>query len=98
MLYFVYLEDIPDNTHIRESLLGKHMAHVADYIECIKLGGPLMRADGNTQAGGVLLIEADSEQAVRDIIEADPYFMAGLWPEVRIHAFKEIINAWKPEI
>ena len=95
MLYFVHLEDIKDNVSIREPLLEAHMKHIGAYIERIKLAGPLMRADGNTQAGGVLLIEAESEEEVRAIVDADPYFQAGLWPEVRIHAFKEIINAWQ---
>ena len=94
MLYFVYLEDIEDNAEIRKPLLEAHMKHIGAYIKRIKLAGPLMRADGNSQAGGILLIEAQSEEEVRTIVEADPYFQAGLWPEVRIHAFKEIINAW----
>jgi uncharacterized protein YciI len=30
------------------------------------------------------------------MVEADPYYRAGLWDEVRIHAFREIINGWRP--
>ncbi len=95
MLYLVYLEDIDNNAPIRGPLLEEHMAHIGAYVDRINLAGPIMRPDGESQAGGVLLIEADSEQDVRSIVEADPYFEAGLWPVVRIHAFKEIINAWK---
>lgn len=96
MLYLVYLEDIDDNAGIRESRLDEHMAHIGAYIDRIRLAGPLLRADGQRQAGGIVLIEANSANEVRDIVHADPYFKAGLWPEIRIHAFKEIINAWKP--
>lgn len=95
MLYFVYLEDVPDNTAIREPLLEAHMSHIGAHLERIRLAGPLMRADGTRPAGGVLLIEADSEQEVRRIIQDDPYCKAGLWPEVRVHAFKDVINGWK---
>lgn len=95
MLYLAYLEDIEDNAPIRSPLLDEHMTHIGAYIDRIKLAGPIMRPDGESQAGGVLLLEADSEQEVRAIIEADPYYKAGLWPVVRIHAFKEIINAWQ---
>jgi uncharacterized protein YciI len=95
MLYFVYLEDIEDNARIREPLLEQHMQHIGAYIEHIKLAGPLMRADDSGQAGGVLLVEADTEQEVRDMVGSDPYFKAGLWPAVRIHPFREIINCWK---
>lgn len=96
MLYFVYLEDVEDNARIREPLLAEHMKHIGAYISRIKLSGPLMRADGSRQAGGIILVEADSEQEVRAMVNADPYFKAGLWPEVRIHAYKDIINVWKP--
>jgi uncharacterized protein YciI len=94
MLYLIYLEDITDNAAIRNPLLEQHMAHIGAYIERIRLAGPIMRPGGASQAGGVMLIEAESEQEVRAIIEADPYYKAGLWPEVRINAFKEIINTW----
>jgi len=95
MLFLVYLEDIEDNAPIRRSLLDQHMKHIGGHVGSIRLGGPLMRADGKTQAGGILLIEAESVDQVRGIIDADPYYQAGLWPEVRIHEFREIINGWK---
>ncbi|MCB1596872.1 MAG: YciI family protein [Gammaproteobacteria bacterium] len=95
MLYLVYLEDIADNMPIRKPLLNAHMAHMGTHAEAIRLGGPIMRDDGSAPAGGVLLIEAQSKQEVIDIIDADPYKQAGLWPQIRIHAFKDLINTWK---
>ncbi|MCE7904071.1 MAG: YciI family protein [Gammaproteobacteria bacterium PRO9] len=95
MLYLVYLEDVPDNLRIRKPLLEQHMAHMAAHADAVKLGGPLMRDDGSAPAGGVLVIEAESPQAVREIINADPYCKAGLWPTIRIHAFRDLINTWK---
>jgi len=95
MLYFVYLEDIADNAGIRAELLDQHMQHIGAFTDRIKLGGPVMRADGEAQAGGILVLEADSEAAVRDMINADPYFKAGLWQAIKIHPFKEILNGWK---
>lgn len=95
MLYFVYLEDIADNAGIRAELLDQHMQHIGGFVDRIKLGGPVMRSDGAAQAGGILVLEADSEAAVRDMIDADPYFKAGLWQDIKIHPFKEILNGWK---
>lgn len=95
MLYMVYLEDVADNMSIRKPLLDAHMAHMATHAQAIKLGGPIIRDDGSAPAGGVLVIEAGSRQAVLDIISNDPYFRAGLWPVVRIHAFRDLINTWK---
>lgn len=96
MLHLVYLEDLQDNLPIRKPLLEAHMAHMATHAQAIRLGGPLMRDDGSAPAGGVLVIEAPSKQDVLDIITADPYYKAGLWPRVRVHAFRDLINTWKP--
>lgn len=95
MLYMVYLEDVPDNMAIRKPLLEAHMAHMARHAQAIRLGGPIMRDDGSAPAGGVLVIEAESRQAVLDIISGDPYYRAGLWAQVRIHAFRDLINTWR---
>ena len=94
MQFLAYLVDVDDNAQIRESLLEQHMAHIGGHVSKIQLAGPLMRQDGASQAGGVILIEAESEEEVRAVIEGDPYFKAGLWSEVRIHLFKQIINQW----
>jgi len=95
MLYFIYMQDIEDNTEIRGRLLNDHMQHIGNYVDRIKLGGPLMRTDGESQAGGILFLEADSEAEVREIVNADPYFQAGLWDDVKILPFKEILNGWR---
>lgn len=95
MLYLVYLEDIPDNMRIRKPLLDAHMAHMTAHRQAIRLGGPILRDDGSAPAGGVLIIEAESKQAVIELIDADPYNQAGLWSRIHIHAFKDLINTWQ---
>jgi uncharacterized protein YciI len=95
MLFLVYLEDTADNMRIREPLLKEHMAHIGRHIAAIKMAGPFMRDDGSGPAGGMLLVEAESKQQVIDIVDADPYNKAGLWPHVRIHVFKDLVNSWR---
>ena len=95
MLYFILVEDIPDNMEIRARLLDEHMQHIGGYLDRIKLGGPLMRPDGQSPAGGILIMEAESETELRQMMDADPYFQAGLWQDVRIYPFKEILNGWR---
>lgn len=95
MLYLVSLRDIADNTGIRSRLLNDHMQHMGQFMDSIRLGGPLLREGTDVPGGGMLLVEADSADAVRAMVEADPYYKAGLWDEVRIQPFKEIINSWR---
>ena len=97
MLFVVALQDIPDNTKIRARLLDAHMAHIGNDLEHIKLGGPLLRGDSDPPAGGVLVIEPESESQVRERVQADPHYKEGLWEDVKIHAFRGIINAWQQD-
>lgn len=41
------------------------------------------------------MVEAADAAAVRRMIEADPYFRAGLWEEVQVHPFRDLVNAWR---
>ena len=93
--FHVYLHDIGDNTGLRKRLLEEHMAHIGRYLDSIRLAGPLLREGGLEPGGGMLIVDAVDAAEVRRMIEADPYFCAGLWDEVRIHPFKEIVNAWR---
>ncbi len=95
-LFLVYLRDREDNAGIRARLLQAHMDHVGAHLAAIRLGGPLLREPTGQPEGGMLLVEAADVAEVRRMVEADPYYRAGLWEEVRIHPFREIINAWRP--
>jgi len=95
MLYLVYLNDIPDSGEIRARLLDEHMKHIGGYLAKIRLGGPLLREGSENPEGGMLVVEAESGEEIRTMVESDPYYQAGLWDDVRIQPFKEIINAWR---
>ena len=94
-LFLVYLHDVEDNAEIRARHLQAHMTHIGAHIAGIRLGGPLLREDTQQPGGGILLVEAQDLGQVRSMVEADPYYQAGLWDDVRIQAFREIINAWR---
>lgn len=94
--FLVCLRDVEDNAGIRARLLQEHMAHIGQYLQSIRLAGPLLREADGKPGGGMLLVEASDAAAVRRMVEADPYYRAGLWDEVRIQPFREIINAWRP--
>jgi uncharacterized protein YciI len=75
--------------------MDAHMAHIGNDLDRMKLGGPLLRGDSDPLAGCVLVVEAESQ--VREMVQADPCYKAGLWEDVKIHAFREIINAWRQD-
>jgi uncharacterized protein YciI len=54
-----------------------------------------MRDDGQSPAGGILVLAADDDAVMRRMMPADPYFQPGLWQDVRIYPFKELLNGWR---
>lgn len=93
--FVVYLHDIADNADLRARLLEEHMAHIGRHLDSIRFAGPLLREADQRPGGGLLIVEAADAAEVRRMVESDPYYRAGLWDDVRIHPFKEIINAWR---
>lgn len=94
-LFVVILRDIADNADIRSRLLSEHMAHISQHMAAIRLGGPWLRGTDAGPGGGLLLVEETDIDAVRQMIDNDPYYRAGLWEDVQIHPFRDLINAWR---
>jgi uncharacterized protein YciI len=57
----------------------------------VAVAGPL-----GDESGGVTLIQAENEQAVREIVDTDPYYVEGAVAERTIREFKPVLGAWLP--
>ena len=85
--------DGPDGPAIRKSTRDAHLAHVAAHIGDYAIAGPL-RDDAGTFIGSLLIVRADSMDAARDMLHADPYHIAGLWDRCTISAFTPAAGTW----
>lgn len=92
-LYMVVSRDAPGAGPIRAAARDAHFAHVETILDKVAVAGPLKDADGNF-TGSLVVLHADSEAAARAILEADPYFKAGVWDEIRIEAFTAAAGSW----
>lgn len=95
MLYAVYMQDIENTRPKRMELLNAHMEHIGRYMDKIRLGGPLMSHDNAGFFGALLLVEGESEAEVRQMLEQDPYYKAGIWHTVHIQPFNALLDQWK---
>lgn len=88
-LYMVYRVDRDDGqaAAIRAATRPAHRAYMDRFASRVRLGGPILGADGQG-CGGLMLIEAESEQAVRDMVANDPFEIAGLSARIDIHPFR----------
>lgn len=91
MLFVLHLLDKPDAGDLRQRMRPAHKAYLAQAAERIAFAGPLLHDDGDTMLGSLLVIDFVSRDAVMAWLADEPFTQAGLYADVRIHAFA---NLW----
>ena len=89
MLHVVLFTDNPDHAEARQRLMPAHLAFLEQHQERIRAAGPLAESDGRG-AGGLWLVDAESNQAVMDLVRADPFWPTGLRQSVRILRWAQV--------
>jgi len=89
-LFAVLFED--DRQHaaaIRQENLERHFDFLQANAAFIKTAGPLSQ-HGDAFAGGLWLVEAPDAAEFERLVEADPFWSAGLRKSVRILAWNRV--------
>ena len=97
MYYVIFGTDKPDHLKIREAQRPAHRDYLRDNPHPVKvhLGGPTLDPAGERMNGTMLVVEAESEAAVRAFLADDPYSRAGIFATLEVRPW-----AWglgKPE-
>lgn len=88
MLYAVLFDDDPAKADARTRHMADHLAFLEREATRIRAAGPLL--ERGAAAGGLWLVEADTESVVRGLVEADPFWPTGLRRSVRILAWRQV--------
>ena len=91
MLFAFMLFDGPDVGAIRQGAVAEHKACLAAAADRIAFAGPLFGADGTSAAGSLIVIDFPDRDAALAWQRAEPFSRAGVYADVRIHAFE---NRW----
>ncbi len=88
-LYSVYRIDRSDGraAEVRAATRPAHREYMSRFADRVRCGGPLLDENGDA-CGGLMLIEADSEAQVREILANDPFEIAGLSERIEVLAFR----------
>ena len=88
-LFAVYRLDRTDGqaAGIRAATRPAHRDYMQRFQGRVRCGGPLLDPAGEG-CGGFMLIEAEDEAEVREILRNDPFEQAGLSGRIEIHAFR----------
>jgi len=88
MLFVLICTDKPGALELRKANRDAHLEFIKGLGDTIKLGGPIITEDGEGMTGSLLVLEADSRQAVEDIAAEDPYAKADPVETVDIRPWK----------
>lgn len=92
MLYALICTDKPNSLAIRMGKRPEHVAYLKSLGDTLKLAGPFTEADGETMNGSLIVVEASSLPAAKEIAAGDPYAKAGLFASVEIRPWIWTLN------
>jgi uncharacterized protein len=92
MLYALICTDKPNSLAVRKANRPEHVAYLESLDETLVFAGPFTEADGATMNGSLVVIEADSLEAARQIAAGDPFAKVGLFASVEIRPWLWTIN------
>lgn len=90
--FLIYAEDKPDSLHIRQAERERHIAWLKTPAS-VKLltAGPWLDDKGDMR-GSLVIVQAQSKEAVEDWLANDPYKLAGLTARVTIKDYLWVIG------
>jgi uncharacterized protein YciI len=91
MKYILICEDKKDSLELRLANRDNHLAYLGGIEGRVSLAGPMLSDDGESMVGSVLIIEAESVAEIQAIADGDPYAQAGLFENVTIRPFRQVI-------
>lgn len=94
MLYAIIAKDgtDPDAPERRRRVRQRHLDGVQPLVEAgqLQLAGALLDDEGG-MIGSLLLLEADSEAAAREVVENDVYTREGVWRSFEVYPFRRAV-------
>lgn len=92
MLFAVTCTDQVGALQVRLDNREAHLAWAEAENGPVKMAGPLIGPDGNP-VGSLLIVEAEDEEALRAVLQDDPYAKAELFSDVFWIPFKWTVKA-----
>jgi uncharacterized protein len=89
--WFVYCRDRPGTDELRMQLLEKHWSFMDGYAEGMVARGPTLAEDGLTATGSLHVVDLPDAEAVRVFAYEEPNYKAGVYAEVLIRRFRNLL-------
>lgn len=96
MLYAVRFYDRPEQLEIRKKYMEAHLAWLETFSSKVLAAGSLREKDNCNPDGALWIVNAESENEVREILTDDPFWKNGLRQRVEIRTWRKAFD--KPVI
>lgn len=93
MQFAIYCLDKPNHLDQRMANRPAHLEYLKDYMDKIKLAGPLLADDGETMIGSLFIFEAANMAEAEAFSAGDPYRKNGVFESVTIRPFRKVLPA-----
>jgi uncharacterized protein YciI len=95
MFYALICTDKPNSLDLRLANRPDHIAYLKSLGDTLVLAGPFTEDDGKTMNGSLIVVEAPSREAAKEIADGDPFAKAGLFAGGEVRPWLWTVN--KPE-
>jgi uncharacterized protein YciI len=87
MLFAMIAKDKPGTFEKRVATRPVHLQHLESLGEKLRLGGALLNAEGNAE-GSLVVVEAETIEQAKAMLEADPFIAEGIFDSVEIKPWR----------
>jgi uncharacterized protein len=92
MEYFVYCRDRPGTGALRRELTEAHWSFMDSYADRMIARGPTFAEDGATPTGSMHVVDLPDAEAARVFAFEEPNYRAGVYGEVTIRRFRNLLG------
>lgn len=93
MFYLAICRDKPGHTQLRADTREVHVAWLKTLGGALKIAGPFLDDTGAEMRGSMLVVEAETLDAAKAMLSADPYRSVGLFETVEVKPWRWTIGA-----
>jgi uncharacterized protein YciI len=83
-----------DTAALRSAHRDRHFAYIESILERVLAAGPLAEPGSHGHRSSLFIYDVASEAEARALLEADPYFTAGIYGEVCLEPWWPAAGRW----
>jgi len=83
-----------DTAALRRKARDAHFAYIESVLDRLLVAGPLAVPGSKVHKASLFIYAAASAAEARALVEADPFFLAGIYARIEVHPFTPAAGQW----